>query len=145
MILGGFKGRKWHQGLTFDNLGAYEGLCVTSHATTTWVFLCLKWPWGQMRPQKGPRQVLGPYGRAHEPTGHLRDSPDTAVGGGYNGRGQEGRCWTLMPLNYDAEQRRQRDTQTERAVEPLLPTAPGGTEGRQRHTPTYTYSSTSLQ
>ena len=25
----------------------------------------------------GPRQVLGPYGRAYEPTGHLRDSVKT--------------------------------------------------------------------
>jgi len=25
-------------------------------------------------PQEVPRQVLGPYGRAYEPTGHLRDN-----------------------------------------------------------------------
>jgi hypothetical protein len=35
--------------------------------------LSLKWPGGPNRPPKGPRQVLGPYGRAYEPTGHLRD------------------------------------------------------------------------
>jgi len=35
--------------------------------------LSLKWRGGLLRPPTGPRQVLGPYGRAYEPTGHLRD------------------------------------------------------------------------
>ena len=33
----------------------------------------LKWPCVHIRPQSGPRQVLGPYGRAYERTGHIRD------------------------------------------------------------------------
>jgi len=31
----------------------------------------LKWRWGQIYPQRGPRQDLVPYGRVYAPTGHL--------------------------------------------------------------------------
>ena len=34
----------------------------------------LQWRWGQNRPPRGPRQDLGPYSRAYEPTSHLRDT-----------------------------------------------------------------------
>ncbi|KAJ1480147.1 hypothetical protein T484DRAFT_1901592 [Baffinella frigidus] len=36
--------------------------------------ISLKWPGGQNRPPRVPRQVLGPYCKAYEPTRHLRDS-----------------------------------------------------------------------
>ena len=31
-----------------------------------------KWQQGRIRPRGGPRQVLNPYGRAYEPSRHLR-------------------------------------------------------------------------
>ena len=34
----------------------------------------IKCQWGQIWPQKGPRQVVGPYGRTSEPARHVGDS-----------------------------------------------------------------------
>jgi hypothetical protein len=41
--------------------------------------ISLKWPGPQICGPRGPRQVLGPYGRVYEPTGHLRDSYHRAI------------------------------------------------------------------
>ena len=38
-----------------------------------------EWPWGQILPQRDPVQVLGPYGKAHEPTALSRDRAHAAL------------------------------------------------------------------
>ena len=45
---------------------ATEGICPEAG-------ISLKWRWGEFPSHRGPRQVLGTFGRAYEPTRHLRD------------------------------------------------------------------------
>ncbi|KAJ1467898.1 hypothetical protein T484DRAFT_1661766 [Baffinella frigidus] len=55
-------------------IGKADGLLRGWQVVYSATCVSLKWPDSQIGRPRGPRQVLGPCGRAYEPTRHLRDS-----------------------------------------------------------------------